>query len=80
MQAAWIVDETDDDNDTNCENEYVDSMVLDKDEQGDDNVEEASLAGDDVSVSFALKDYDEHTQTDMMDVSEKVLVDFLALT
>ena len=80
MQAAWIVDETDDDNDTDCENESVDSMVLDKDEQGDDNVEEASLAGDDVSVSFALKDYDEHTQTDMMDVSEKVLVDFLALT
>ena len=39
MQAAWIVDETDDDNDTDCENESVDSMVLDKDEQGDDNVE-----------------------------------------
>ena len=80
MQAAWIVDETDDDNDTDCENESVDSMVLDKDEQGDDNVEEASLAGDDVFVSFTLKDYDEQTQTDMMDVSEKVLVDFLALT
>jgi len=31
--------ETDDDNDTDCENESVDSMVLDKDEQGDDNVE-----------------------------------------
>ena len=80
MQAAWIVDETDDDNDTDCENESVDSMVLDKDEQGDDNVEEASLAGDDVSVSFTLKDYDEQMQTDMMDVSEKVLVYFLALT
>ena len=80
MQAAWIVDETDDDNDTDCENESMDSMVLDKDEQGDDNVEESSLAGDDVSVSFTLKDYDEQTQTDMMEVSEKVLVDFLALT
>ena len=80
IQAAWIVDETDDDNDTDCENESMDSMVLDKDEQGDDNVEEASLAGDGVSVSFTLKDYDEHTQTDMMYVSEKVLVYFLALT
>lgn len=71
-QAAWIVDETDDDNDTECENESVDSMVLDKDEQGDDNVEEASLAGDDVSVSFTLKDYDEQTQTDMMDDDENI--------
>ena len=31
--------ETDDDNDTYCENESVDNIVLDKDEQGDDNVE-----------------------------------------
>lgn len=76
-QAAWIVDETDDDNDTDVdENESIDGMVLDKDEKGDDNaegngnVEEASLAGDEVSVSFTLKDYDEQTQTDLMDEDE----------
>lgn len=77
-QAAWIVDETDDDNDTDCENESVDGMVLDKDEHGDDdaegndNVDEASLAGDEVSISFTLKDYDEQTQTDMMDDDENI--------
>jgi hypothetical protein len=71
VQAAWIVDETDDDIDTDCENESVDGMVLDNDEQGDDNAERNE--GDEVSVSFTLKDYDEQTQTDLMDVSEKVL-------
>lgn len=77
-QAAWIVDETDDDNDTDCENESVDGMVLDKDEHGDDdaegndNVDEAPLAGDEVSISFTLKDYDEQTQTDMMDDDENI--------
>jgi len=69
-QAAWIVDETDDDIDTDCENESVDGMVLDNDEQGDDNAERNE--GDEVSVSFTLKDYDEQTQTDLMDDDENI--------
>ncbi|KAH9292333.1 hypothetical protein KI387_042476, partial [Taxus chinensis] len=71
-QAAWIVDETDDENDTDDGSEPEDDMELDRQEQKDNcleetnKFEEASVAGDHASVSFTLRDYDEETQTDFM--------------
>ncbi|XP_057857342.2 uncharacterized protein LOC131066561 isoform X1 [Cryptomeria japonica] len=71
-QAAWIVEETDDENDTGDESEHEDDMELCKEEQRDNcheesnNLEDASVAGDHASVSFSLRDYDEETQTDFM--------------
>eukprot|EP01018_Ginkgo_biloba_P009491 Gb_29644 [translate_table: standard] len=77
-QAAWIADETDDEYETDDGNGPVDGMVLDREEQRDGDHEgsalfgEASLAIDQISVSFTSKDYDEETQTDMMAEDENL--------